>query len=449
MKIFTLPDLGEGLQEAEICAWHVAEGDEVDVDQPLLSVETEKAVVEIPSPRAGRIARLFVAPGDILQVGDPLIEFADAGDDADEQRDSTQSEPKPAKRPPREDAAAARGEPETLPSARREGVVERSPADAAQTWREAATAAGAATVARSAARGRAARRNAGSVVGRVESRDEVARESATSAARRGGVVVRATPAVRALARRLDVDLGIVTPTGPNDTITARDVERVAKLLEEVGPIEPLHGVRRTMARAVTQAHAEVAPVTVNDDADLHAWWPQRRDLMVRLILAIAAAVEVEPALNAWFDSHALGRRVLSKVHLGIAVDTVDGLFVPVLRDVGHRTAEDLAEGLARLRRDVEARTIPPEEMRGYTFTLSNFGTFGGRYANPIVLPPTVAILGAGRVRDEVVAVDGKPAVHPILPLSLTFDHRAVTGGEATRFLAAVIAHIEAPEASAA
>ena len=204
-----------------------------------------------------------------------------------------------------------------------------------------------------------------------------------------------------------------------------------------------------MARAIAQAHAEVAPVTVNDDADIHAWWPERRDLMVRLILAIAAAVEVEPALNAWFDSRALGRRVLPKVHLGIAVDTADGLFVPVLRDVGNRTAEDIADELARLRRGVETRTIPPEELRGYTFTLSNFGTFGGRYANPIVLPPTVAILGAGRVRDEIVAVDGEPVVHPILPLSLTFDHRAVTGGEATRFLAAVIAHLEARHTSAA
>ncbi|HEY3518643.1 MAG TPA: 2-oxo acid dehydrogenase subunit E2, partial [Gammaproteobacteria bacterium] len=99
-------------------------------------------------------------------------------------------------------------------------------------------------------------------------------------------------------------------------------------------------------------------------------------------------------------------------------------------------------GLERLRHDVVARTIPPEELRGYTFILSNFGTFGGRYANPIVQPPTVAILGAGRVRDEVVAAGGQPAVHPILPLSLTIDHRAVTGGEATRFLSAVIADLQ-------
>jgi pyruvate dehydrogenase E2 component (dihydrolipoamide acetyltransferase) len=164
--------------------------------------------------------------------------------------------------------------------------------------------------------------------------------------------------------------------------------------------------------------------------------------MLRLIRAIAAGCKAEPGLNAWFDSRALGRRVLPQIHLGVAVDTPDGLFVPVLRNIGERSAEDLRAGLERLRHDTRARTIPPEEMRGYTFTLSNFGTFGGRYANPIVQPPTVGILGAGRVRDEVVAVDGAPAVRPLLPLSLTFDHRAVTGGEATRFLAAVIGSLE-------
>jgi len=242
---------------------------------------------------------------------------------------------------------------------------------------------------------------------------------------------------------MNVDLAIVTPSGPNDTITAKDVERVARILKEVGPLEMLRGVRRAMARSMAQAHAEVAPVTVNDDADLHTWWGGGQVLMLRLIRAVTAGCKAEPALNAWYDGKAVGRRMLESIHLGVAVDTPDGLFVPVLRDVGRRTPEDLRAGLERLRHDVLARTIPPEELRGYTFILSNFGTFGGRYANPIVQPPTVAILGAGRVRDEVVAVDGKPVVHPILPLSLTIDHRAVTGGEATRFLSAVIADLQA------
>jgi 2-oxoisovalerate dehydrogenase E2 component (dihydrolipoyl transacylase) len=372
MTIFKLPDLGEGLQEAEISAWHVGPGDQVDVDQPVLAVETAKAIVEIPSPQAGKIAKLFGKPGDILQVGAPLIEFVGKDGESDQAKAATP--------------------------------------------------------------------DAGTVVGRVEKGNEVTREKATVAGR--ATAVKATPAVRALARRLEVDLAVVTPSGPNDTVTVRDVERVARIFRELGPLEPLRGVRRTMARSMAQAHAEVAPVTVSDDADLHAWWPATRELMLRLIRAIAAGCKAEPALNAWFDSHALGRRVLQDIHLGIAVDTREGLFVPVLRDIGNRDAEDLRAGLERLRNDVKARTIPPEEMRGYTFTLSNFGTFGGRYANPIVQPPTVGILGAGQIRDDVVAVDGAPAVHPLLPLSLTFDHRAVTGGEATRFLAAVIADLE-------
>jgi 2-oxoisovalerate dehydrogenase E2 component (dihydrolipoyl transacylase) len=372
MKTFRLPDLGEGLQQAEISAWHVGENDDVAVDQPLLSVETEKAIVEIPSPRAGRIKRLLAKPGDLLAVGSVLVEFADGADE-------------------RPDSSTVVGRLETV------GTADRGATNGA-----ASPASGAPTLARA----------------------------------------RAAPAVRALAQRLDVDLSVVTPTGPNDTITAKDVERVSRIFKEVGPLEMLRGVRRTMARSMSQAHAEVAPVTVNDDADLHAWWGGEQALMLRLIRAIAAGCKAEPALNAWYDSRAVGRRVLEAIHLGVAVDTPDGLFVPVLRDVGGRTPEDLRSGLERLRRDVQARTIPPEELRGYTFILSNFGTFGGRYANPIVQPPTVAILGAGRVRDEAVAADGEVAVHPILPLSLTIDHRAVTGGEATRFLAAAIADLE-------
>jgi pyruvate dehydrogenase E2 component (dihydrolipoamide acetyltransferase) len=368
MKVFKLPDLGEGLQEAEISAWHVAPGAVVAVDQPLLSVETAKAIVDIPSPYGGKIKKLFGAPGDMLQIGDPLVEFDDGGEPA--------------------------------------------------------------------------ARDAGTVVGRVETSAAVTREKSTIAGRTTAAAVKATPAVRALAHKLAVDLAVVTPTGPNDTVTAKDVERVARIFRELGPLEPLRGVRRTMARAMAQAHAEVAPVTILDDADVAAWWPASKDLMSRLIRAIAAGCKAEPALNSWFDSHALGRRVLEKIDLGIAVDTPDGLFVPVLRDIGRRAPDDLRAGLERLRRDVAARTIPPEEMRGYTFTLSNFGTFGGRYANPIVQPPTVGILGAGKIRDGVVAAGGKPAVHAVLPLSLTFDHRAVTGGEATRFLTAVINDLE-------
>jgi len=196
-----------------------------------------------------------------------------------------------------------------------------------------------------------------------------------------------------------------------------------------------------MAHNMALAHAEIVPVTLNDDADIQSW-TKNGDVTLRLIRAIAAGSRAEPALNAWYDSHATGRRLLEKIHLAIAVDTDKGLFVPVLHDVGNRSEDDLRGALERVKEKVRQRSIPPEEMRGYTFTLSNFGTIADRYASPIVLPPTVAILGAGVVRDEVVAVNGQPTVHKILPLSLTFDHRAVTGGEAGRFLAAVISDLQ-------
>ena len=368
MSRFKLPDLGEGLQDAEIVEWHVNIGDKIELDQPLVSVETDKAVVDIPSPETGIILKLYGDIGDIINVGDPLVEFSAHSLEVKQQEVKSD--------------------------------------------------------------------DAGTVVGEVKEGKGVIAESTLHVGHTThGVKV--TPAVRALAHRLEVDLSIVTPTGPDGMISAKDVERVSKILTDVGPMELLRGTRRTMARTMSQAHAEVVPVTVNDDADIDAW-DKNEDVTIRLIRAIVSGCKAEPSLNAWYDSHAVGRRVLEKIDLGIAVDTKDGLFVPVLRDVGNRNREDLRSALNRIKQDVHNRKIPAEELRGYTFTLSNFGTFGGRYADPIVVPPTVAILGAGHIRLQVVAVEDRPVVHHILPLSLTFDHRAVTGGEATRFLARVI-----------
>ncbi|MCX7900505.1 MAG: 2-oxo acid dehydrogenase subunit E2, partial [Methylocystis sp.] len=282
------------------------------------------------------------------------------------------------------------------------------------------------------------------VVGAVETGARVMREEPISEARVGGGAIRAAPAVRALARKLNVDLAMVTPSGADGVILVEDVQRVARILSETEPAEPLRGFRRAMAQNMTLAQAEVAPATIMDDADIEAW-PAGTDTTARLIRALVAGCRAEPALNAWFESHSLARRVLKKIDVGVAVDLPEGLFVPVLRDVGARDAADLRKGLDRMRADVAARKIPPEELRGATITLSNFGMIAGKYAAPIVLPPTVAILGAGRIRREVVAANGAPAVHRVMPLSLTFDHRVVSGGEAGRFLAAVIADLAGAE----
>ncbi|HET8610289.1 MAG TPA: dihydrolipoamide acetyltransferase family protein [Burkholderiales bacterium] len=364
MKIFKLPDLGEGLQEAEIVEWLVAIGDDVKTDQPVVSVETAKAIVEIPAPYDGRIARLYGKPGDIVHLDQPLIGFEGDGGD----------------------------------------------------------------------------RDSGTVVGAVSAESDVTnREAPAPTAAAAGI--KATPAVRALARKLNVDLAMVTPTGHDGLITSGDIERVARILAEVGPQELLRGVRRAMAQNMTLANAEVASATIMDDADIDHWAPET-DILLRLIRALIAGCRAERALNAWYDSQKIGRHVLKKIDLGIAVDTPDGLLVPVLRNVGERDADDLKHGLDDLIRDARARKVPPEELRGNTITLSNYGSIVGRYASPVVLPPTVAILGAGRISKQVVAVDDAPAVRRMLPLSLTFDHRVVTGGEAGRFLKAVIQDLE-------
>ena len=204
-----------------------------------------------------------------------------------------------------------------------------------------------------------------------------------------------------------------------------------------GQPEQLKGVRRNMARVMADAHAKVVPTTLVDDADLHAWIG-KQDITARLIRAIVTACKTVPAMNAWFDGDKLSRTLHPQVDIGIAVDTDDGLFVPALRNADILDAHGIRESLNRLRTQVEDRSIPASELSGYTISLSNFGMFAGRYATPVVVPPCVAIVAAGRARHQVMPVMGGFESHKIIPLSVTFDHRATTGGEAARFLKALI-----------
>lgn len=377
MRYFRLPDLGEGLADADIVEWHVKAGDTVAVDQLLLSVETAKAIVELPSPCAGVVSHCFGEPGDTVNTGEPLVEFVQ-----DEGSDTTG----------REDNGSVVGE---MPVAR-----ERSEDHF--------------------------------VIGQGNSLNVGAR-------------VRVTPSVRALARRLNVDIQQISGSGPDGRITADDVEKAGRLDQQLGQGERLTGVRKSMARTMALAHAQVVPVTLFDEADV-SHWETTEDVSVRLVQAIAAGCAAVPDLNGWFhgdEQHQqMTRRLISQIDLGIAVDTEQGLFVPVLRDVANRSADDLRAGLDRLKADVRARTIPPREMQGATITLSNYGAIAGRYGTPVVVPPTMAILGAGRVLEKPLCAMGELFAGKVLPLSLTFDHRAVTGGEASRFLAAVITDLQ-------
>lgn len=400
VKTFNLPDLGEGLPEAEIVSWLVAEGDMVKVDQPMLSVETAKAVVEVPAPYSGRIAKIHAPDGTILPTHAPLVDIDTSG------------------------AAAAPAKPKAEPK----------PA-AAPAGKE--------------------REDSGTVVGKMMTSDEVLEDAdiAGRGRRRTTGRVKAAPAVRALARQLGVELERCRPTGRHDRIVADDVRaaaggaapaaarQVPKVKLPPGKPEQLRGPRRAMAQSMSAARDHVSQCTIFDDADIH-YWTHGQDITARLLRAIAAGCRAEPALNGFFDGDAMSRQLETRVDIAIAVDTPEGLIVPVIRDVGQKSPQELRADLNAIKKATRERSVKPEDMRDFTFTLSNFGMMAGRYATPVVVPPTIAILGAGGLRHDVVPVMGGIETHRRIPLSLTFDHRCATGGEACRFLAAVIEDLQ-------
>jgi pyruvate dehydrogenase E2 component (dihydrolipoamide acetyltransferase) len=197
-----------------------------------------------------------------------------------------------------------------------------------------------------------------------------------------------------------------------------------------------------MAANMARAWREVVHATLQGAADIEAWSPND-DVSCRLVRAVIAGCKVEPALNSSFDAPSFSLRRNATIDLGIAIESGDGLFVPVLRDVARGTAQDWRRQIDALKRGVQDRSLPPSDLRGATISLSNFGSIVGRHASLIVMPPHIAILGVGRAFAQAVQDGSGIAMHRALPLSLTFDHRAVTGGMAARFLRAVIADIEA------
>ncbi len=205
--------------------------------------------------------------------------------------------------------------------------------------------------------------------------------------------------------------------------------------------ESLSPVRRAMNLSMTDSHKRVVPISLSDDADI-ARWDDKQDITVRLIRAVAAACKAVPILNATFDDAHLSLKMNAEVNLGIAVDTEHGLYVPVIKDINTHSDEKLREKINQFKQQAKQKSLAQADLHGATITLSNFGAFAGRYGNPIILPPMVAIIGVGKAREAVVAEKGKPVVHRIIPLSITIDHRVVTGGESARFLKAMMDDLE-------
>ncbi len=394
MTTFYLPDLGEGLPEAEIVSWHVAEGDSVKTDDLLVSVETAKAVVEVPSPYTGIIEKLYASAGDIVPTGAPLVDFsnATAADTA-------------AKTP-----AAGAGEP------------------------------------------------AATVVGNMPTGGELLQETAIagSSRRQKRGRIKATPSVRTQAKRLGIDLADIVATGKNGQVTIADLDsyaakgkaqarsRSAMHKAIAGRSDQLRGPRRVMALSMSKFRDEVALCTLFDDADIHEWIV-RRNITARILRAIVAGCVAEPGLNGFYNADTMTHQTESRVDIAMAVDTEDGLIVPVIRNMEAMSIGDIRVAVEDLKQATRKRTVAPQDMVNYTFTLSNFGMIAGRYATPLMVPPTVGILGTGKLQHDVVAVMGGIEVHRRIPLSLSFDHRCITGGQAARFLAAVIQDLEMPE----
>jgi pyruvate dehydrogenase E2 component (dihydrolipoyllysine-residue acetyltransferase) len=494
---FVLPDLGEGLIEAEIVKVLVNEGDVLAEDAPLLEVETDKATVEIPSPFAGRVARIHVRPGQSVKVGDVLVTFEDAAGLAPGGGGGVAGGPAGFGTP-------LVGEPSRHPAP----SPRRQPVPVAET-RRASTAS---TVAPSGRGGGPlpATATAGSTAasGSTAAGVGVAPIAATAAGAGGsGPVVTpvaqaveagpvpATPATRRLARELGVDLRAVRGTGPGGRVTDDDVrgagsasragaaasvsgggafeQAAAKPLaavgveppalprfEQWGPVErqPLSHLRRTIAERMTLSATLVPHVTHFDRADIteldaiirrNVEPARERGLTLTLtsflLKAAALALKEHPQFNASLDP-AAGELIIKRYHhLGIAVATERGLIVPVIRDVDQKPIVELQRELAALAQRVREGKATLDDLRGGTFTITNIGALGGTGAIPIINYPEVAILGVARGREEPVVHEGKIVPRMLLPISLTFDHRVADGAGGARFAAAIVRRLERPE----
>ena len=404
---FKFPDLGEGIAEGEIKKWLVKEGDIIEADQSLAEVETDKAVVEVPSPSAGKVLKLNFAEGDMVLVGETLAVIGEEGEEPGE-------------------VAPAKVEKE--PEEKRESV---------------------------------------SVVGELpEAPEEILEEKP--------VGVLAMPKVRKLAKDLGVDISKVKGTGKEGRVLEKDVRGAVeeKPKEEKKPKKvpkfdiygwvdrvPVRGVRRTTARRMIESLQKTAPVTATEIADVTELVELRErekktvmetrgiklTYMPFIVKALVEALKEHPYLNSTMDDENQEIILKKYYNIGIAVAAEDGLIVPVVKGADQKSIFELAEEIQRLAEAANNRTIDIADLKGGTFTITNYGVFGGLYATPIINYPEVAILGTGAIRDTPVVIDGEVKIRKVIHLSLTFDHRVLDGAEGQRFLNTLVKYLEDPE----
>jgi pyruvate dehydrogenase E2 component (dihydrolipoamide acetyltransferase) len=420
-RVFNVPDLGEGLEDAEIVEWKVSEGDSVELNQPLVEVNTAKALVEIPSPFAGTVLALHGAEGDVVKVGGALATFDVAEQPAEE--------PAEGGGPKREAVLVGYGvDQESKPKRRRRL---RPPGERQ------------APAARSDAAGRATP------------------EPAVAPGRGRG---RATPPVRRLARERGIDLSTITGTGPDGRVTRDDVlkagpgrapdEGAPRALHAEDERIPMKGVRRLIAQKMERSWREIPHVTTFHPVD--ATWVEalRKELTEEsgtkvsgLAVVARALVEVcrdHPKLNSTYDTEAEEIVLLRSYHVGIAADTDRGLVVPVVRDADRKGLVTLAREIAEMVARARDGKASPEELTGGTITVTNYGVFGSAAGTPIINFPEAAILGMGAVRPQAAVVNGRVEARPTMTLALSFDHRILDGADADRAMHDLVALLESP-----
>ena len=421
--------MGEGIAEGEIVKWHVKEGDVVKEDGVLLEVETDKAVVQIPSPRAGTIARIHHKEGDTVKVGEVLVSIAEKGEKISDAGVVRQPEqPKLASTPPvvkKEEhyTASVVGEIEEAPP----GVVmDRH-------------------------------------IGQISKTEKHEQK------------IQATPGVRRLARDLHVDLTKVVGSGAEGRVTEQDVRNsaekkgvteeqpavtISKKYDFFGFIEriPLKGVRKATAEHMAKSIYTATHVTHMDEVDVTDLATLREKEKARLarenvkltylpfiVKAVIAALKEHPMLSASLDDEHQEIIVKKYYNIGIAVDTPDGLIVPVVKEAQIKSIVQLAKEIQDYADRAAARKLDIMDLKGGSFTITNIGSLGGIFATPIINYPECAIMALGKIYDKVVFKDEKIQVRKALPFSVAFDHRVLDGAECARFANAFKEHLEDPE----
>lgn len=418
--VFKFPDIGEGIHEGKVLEVYVRKGQAVEAGQSLVKVETDKVVTDIPSPRSGTVAEIFARPGEVIQVEAPLVEIDIPGVSAAEAQA----------------IAAARPAPPT---------------------QQAVDEAGFGVVGTLEVAGDAARLPA--------STEGMAPAAAAAPAERP---VLATPVARAMARELGVDIRRVRGSGPGGRVTRDDVRRhrdsdglptSAPAAADDAEARPLSQMRKAIARNMSISKQTAAHMTVFEEVEVSALVQLRRAQRERLasrgvrltylpffLRAAALALRLHPTLNSQLDLDNGQLLVKKRIHIGIAVDTPEGLVVPVVRDADKLTIVELAEVTAALAEKARQRGLTLDDLRGGTFTLTNYGSIAGTYGVPVIHYPQAAILGVGRIMDAPVVRDGAVMPGRLLPLSLSVDHRIVDGGEAARFMLDVTGALADPAA---